>query len=424
MTKHLICALSMLLACGDDDEGVADAPRDDGSAAPLTCAEVDRRAGGVSVGNIDSDVTLSGVIQAPSSRVTHTGGTITIEAGTVFLMPTGSHIKFGFGGAAGSVQMNGTPTEPILFCGTSATPGTYGNIDFGPQLVNSYLRHVRFEDGGDANGPGNPLTNGPSAALRFAGDAQVELTNVVVRNGQGIGINASSLSTSSSALTITEMSGTPLHLRTSGAVNALPSGSYTGNGEDVIEIADVHNGAATIRFRNVGVPFRQVTQRVNFGVENHVVNFDAGVEYQFAPGAFMVVGFGGSAGTLNVNGTAAEPVIFTSGAPVPAAGDWNGLQLGPQTQTGSQIEHAEFRFGGSAPSGDCREGNANLSLSGGADTNLNVTNVRFADSAGFGVCIVNGVQQVNGNPDPEAGIREGNVFDANASGDVSIVRPR
>ena len=285
-------------ACGDDEETSTPPP-------PLTCAEVDRSAAGQELGDIDQDVTLAGILRVPSRRITHTAGTVTVQPGTIFLMAQDAHIKFGFGNATGTVLINGTSTEPVLFCGVTPTPGTYGNIDFGPSLTSdSTLRNVRFEDGGDANGPGNPATNGPDSALRFAGDTEFELTNVVVRNGRGIGINASSFDPASGGLTVTEMSGRPLHLRTANAVNNLPSGSYTGNGEDLIEIANVQNDADDITFADQGVPYLQVTERVNFALDNHVVTFEAGVEYRFAQDAFMVVGFGNSVGTLNVMGTA------------------------------------------------------------------------------------------------------------------------
>ncbi|MEM9862025.1 MAG: hypothetical protein AAF938_10440 [Myxococcota bacterium] len=426
--------LLALVACGDDDSVVFDdrvesdigGEADEGVTAPQTCADVDRSAVGTTLENVSADLTLSGVVNVPAGRITHTGGTLRFEAGTIVLLAPGAHIKFGFGGAVGSVIMAGTEAEPVLFCGTAANPGTYGNLDFGPALLgDSALRNVRFEDGGDADGPGNPLSNGPSSALRFAGETGIELVNVVVRNGQGIGINASSFGAASRELTVSEMTGRPLHLRTANAVNNLPSGSYTGNGEDLIEVAGVQNRAAEITFGARGVPYIQVVERVNFGEEGHVVTFEAGVEYRFSPGAFMVVGFGNSVGTLLVNGTTEAPVIFTSGADAPEPGDWNGLQLGPQIQSTSVINNAEFRFGGQAPDGACREDDANLSFAGANDTDVAVTNVRFADSAGFGVCVIDGRQLVNGETDVTTGLTgSGNVFEGNAAGEVGVARPR
>lgn len=411
--------------CGDDEEP-GETHDDSEPTAPLSCADVDRSASGTELNDITTKATLSGVIRVPSRRITHTGGTVSIDAGTVFLMSQDAHIKFGFGGAVGTIEMNGTPTQPILYCGVTDTPGTYGNIDFGPSLTrDSYLRNVRFEDGGDANGPGNPSTNGPDSALRFAADNDFELTNVVVRNGQGIGINASSFDPTSSGLTISEMSGRPLHLRTANAVTNLPNGFYTGNGEDLIEVATVQNDADDITFADAGIPYLQVVGRVNFARENHTVTFDAGVEYRFSSDAFMVVGFGNSIGTLSVNGELGNPVVFTSGAATPAPGDWDGLQLGPRVQTGSSITHAEFRFGGKAPDGDCREGDANLSFAGVNDTNVSVSNVVFAASAGFGVCVRDGRQTINGDMDAAAGLRgSSNTFTNNAAGDVSVATER
>jgi hypothetical protein len=50
---------------------------------------------------------------------------------------------------------------------------------------------------------------------------------------------------------------------------------------------------------------------------------------------------------LVVKGTATDPVVFTSAATSPAAGDWSELYLGSYLMGGTTIDHATFEYAGS-----------------------------------------------------------------------------
>jgi hypothetical protein len=49
-------------------------------------------------------------------------------------------------------------------------------------------------------------------------------------------------------------------------------------------------------------------------------------------------------GVLVAMGTAAEPIVFTSGAATPAPGDWGGIWL--DTATGSRLDHVVIEYAG------------------------------------------------------------------------------
>ena len=80
---------------------------------------------------------------------------------------------------------------------------------------------------------------------------------------------------------------------------------------------------------------------------------DAGVEVRFVAAAGLVID-----GSLNVNGTAANAVVFQSSA-VPHAGSWDGLRLQGSGQ--ATIDHAAVSY---AVSGVYATGNAVMNLSG------------------------------------------------------------
>ncbi len=81
---------------------------------------------------------------------------------------------------------------------------------------------------------------------------------------------------------------------------------------------------------------------------------DAGVEVRFVAAAGLVID-----GSLNVNGTAANAVVFQSSAPSPTPGSWDGLRLQGSGQ--ATIDHAAVSY---AVSGVYATGNAVMNLSG------------------------------------------------------------
>ncbi|MGH7472059.1 MAG: hypothetical protein ACRENP_29265, partial [Longimicrobiales bacterium] len=118
-----------------------------------------------------------------------------------------------------------------------------------------------------------------------------------------------------------------------------------------------------------------------------------------APGARVTFGTNGNApnnfvGVLNAMGTAARPIVFTSGQAFPAPGDWVGLWL--NTANGSRLDYVEISYAG-APSGiqsnNCRPtgtpDNAALLVGDFSSqyvppSNL-ITNSRITNSAGNGI---------------------------------------
>jgi hypothetical protein len=120
---------------------------------------------------------------------------------------------------------------------------------------------------------------------------------------------------------------------------------------------------------------------------------------QLAPGARVTFGTNGNApnnlvGVLNAVGTAAKPIVFTSGEALPAPGDWIGVWL--NTANGSRLDYVEISYAG-APSGiqssNCKLVNTadNAALLVGSfstqyvpPSNL-ITNSRITNSAGYGI---------------------------------------
>jgi hypothetical protein len=73
-----------------------------------------------------------------------------------------------------------------------------------------------------------------------------------------------------------------------------------------------------------------------FVTSGNTLMIEEGVEMRFNAGLKLTVD-----GTLDVNGSGASPVIFTSNKPVPAMRDWKGIRV----NNSSSIENAIFRYG-------------------------------------------------------------------------------
>jgi hypothetical protein len=275
------------------------------------------------------------------------------------------------------------------------------------------LRFTRLEGGGaignlsDAtiavigNGYGSPNVN------------NLRTDNVTIQGSRGVGVfldaNAA-FTNDSDVLQITGSGGRPIHT-TMMALGSVPiGGSYLGNATDEILIhGPGANVFANMTVQDLGVPVRLPFGSIFVGpappaVAPVTLTLRPGVIFKFPrvggqPGARMTFGTNGSApnnlvGVLNAVGTAAKPIVFTSGEANPAPGDWVGIWL--NTANNSRLDNVEISYAGGATgiqSNNCRpintEDQAALFVGSFSDqyvppSNL-ITNSRITNSAYYGI---------------------------------------
>ncbi|HTT11271.1 MAG TPA: hypothetical protein VMG60_10315 [Burkholderiaceae bacterium] len=288
--------------------------------------------------------------------------------------------------------------------------------------------------GGEYNNPAIAAV-GPGYFVPPA--AVVKVDNVFIQSPQGTGVyldaNAA-FTADSQALTISGATTYPV-LVDMMALGSIPSGSYTGNAIDEINIVGPSaNVFGDLTIHDRGVPVRIQTGGLSVAPSGNsttpvTLTVEPGVTVKFpkanatTPGARVIFGTNGSVsnnlvGVLNAVGTADKPIVFTSGEANPAPGDWVGLWL--DTATGSKLENVEISYAG-APSGivsaNCRPLNTpdNAALIIGdfeaqyvPPSDL-ITNSVVSNSAGFGIDAVWRASTYNG-PD----LTSGNTFLSNA----------
>src|SRR5262249_46287339 len=148
----------------------------------------------------------------------------------------------------------------------------------------------------------------------------------------------------SQLLTITGSGAQPI-LTTMMSLGTVPVGAYTGNTIDEILIFGPNaNVFADMTVQELGVPVRiaygtmAVAPPSGGPVTTVTLTIKPGVTFKFPklpgpqPGARVSFGTNGNppnnlVGVLNAVGTAAKPIVFTSGETSPAPGDWVGLWL-------------------------------------------------------------------------------------------------
>ena len=204
-------------------------------------------------------------------------------------------------------------------------------------------------------GPGYSVT--PAPVLR--------VNNVTIDSPQGGGIYldaSGSFTSDSQALTIQNAPGFALSMVMM-TLGSIPPGSYnaTSNAHpEALVIGPNANVFADLTIHK-HLPVRIQTASLTVhappsgGTAPVTLTVEPGSILRFpkvsanTPGARVYFGSVGNApndlvGALNAQGTAAEPILFTSGEVAPAPGDWAGLYL--LAATGSRLDHVTVEYAG------------------------------------------------------------------------------
>jgi hypothetical protein len=309
--------------------------------------------------------------------------------GTIVARGTASkHIHIGrqmAGAAYGQIRSLGRPLDLA-----------YVDIEGGgaPGNTNDYLTGTLDMQGADAAMPTQPLLKVDHVTIAGSGSNGVSLYD-----GAGFAPGSTELTVSGSA----EF---PIGMW-SRAVDGVPSGHYAGNTHDEIMLYGQGQGesvyeSATIHERGVpylvGHPAAGGTLYVGGNTGFTTLTIEPGVQMRFKKGGVMYVDRGSgpnpAVSALVAAGTSAQPILFTSDAPSPVAGDWLGIWFGDIPSPTDVIDNARIEYAG----GVSVTGSASCPLPGmpapnpdaairifGVPATQFVTNTTIANSAAFGI---------------------------------------
>ncbi len=308
---------------------------------------------------------LTGGVTVPA------GVTLTIEPGAVVEMA-----RFAYLTVQGTLKAQGTAAAPIIFTSAAAQPKPgdwqYVRID-GARSTGSIFDHVRMFYGSPNGGAGGMLS--------LTQGANITVSNSVFAQATAVGVWMDDVTRSTIANCIFAGNG---GYAVEGPVDDL--GQITGNGFGL--------GQAGIHLRGGTVSHDAVWQQPDVPyVVTGGTTVAGGVTVAIKPGAVVEMArfaYLTVQGTLKAQGTAANPITFTSAAAQPKPGDWQYIRVDGPRSTGSIFDHVQMFYG--SPNGGA---GGMLSLTQGA--NITVSNSVFAQATAVGVWMDDGTRATIAN---------------------------
>jgi len=392
-----------------------------------TSVSADTTVGGI----IDADTvwTTAGSPYIVTSNITVKGtdgpdaiSTLTIEPGVIVKFNSYKSLEIGASSVVpGALNAQGSITEPIVFTSSQAnpSPGDWYYVRFSNTAddATSVMTHCVVEYGGYNNG------------AIYLDQASPTLNHVTVRDSKSSGIK---IQTGEPTIeNCTFLSSQNYDLYYTGTVGGSVSGSTINSGIYLLATGNVSFSGNTIAyndsfpikiypdnvgslvssstFNNVGVS--SIIQVTSSGrTISHDATWTAAVPYAIAgdltvkgtdgpdgittltiePGAVVkfsasasmnIGGSSGDPGALIAQGTASEPIVFTSNKTTPAPGDWYYIRFFNTADDGTTaLEHCVVEYGGSGGQGALNIQEASPTL----------RNTIVTDSASYGIRLSTG----------------------------------
>lgn len=295
------------------------------------------------------------------------GSKLVIEPCAEVQIAEGKHIYVAYPGTPGqgSLVAEGRPEKPITIRGLDGArwaslyvhaPGT------------ASLKHVKLSGGGGGDFEHNTTIDAIGDG-ELPADPILGLDHVTIEGSLGTGVwmqGGATFVEGSQELTVTGSGGGesvyPVEIEEH-SMDRLPTGSYKGNAKDEILLRTFGTGIAgsglvtDATLHDRGVPYHVGTSKVdNFtigGAESEPVGrltIEPGVVMKFEPGiALRIQTFTSdkpARAVLRALGTADKPIVFTSAADAPKAGDWRGLWFGGVPEADNELDHVVIEYTG------------------------------------------------------------------------------
>jgi hypothetical protein len=397
MMLRSVCCLTLLAACSNSNP-VTDA----GVDASNSCA-APTGAGTPHVDAIAANETWTAAgsphLVTASIKV-NAGVTLTIEPCATVKLGGSNHIE-----VDGTLVAEGTADKPITFAQNDAQPWGYVNV-YAPGTISLAYATLTGGGGDETNAYGAIEARGDQTA---PAQAILKVRNVTVASSAAYGVSiraGGAFTADSSALVVTGSKKAPLRINPRLATT-VPTGTYTGNGTDAIVVETEAYGDVNVEdvtFHDRGVPYQiggektVGTFKVGGGSALSTLTIDPNVSFRFIKGGVLHVDTGSTSsaatGALVAKGSATQPIVFTSAATPPAAGDWVGLDFGNVPSATDKLDHIEVHYAGADPQANGFHCMPNGTVSTNEDAAISIygqptagmiTNSLFADIAGAGI---------------------------------------
>lgn len=382
LSLTLLLLASLLVACGDDDattadSGVADSGNEDSGAADSGTED----SGSLDAGEcemlpetIDDDMTVGpGCVRVYRTRVTG-DATLTIVAGTRVLMASDGFLHVSPFGDGSALVAIGTASKPIVFTSESSSPlaGDWECVHITGSSSQSEIRHAVFEYGGN---PCSTTGADHEGMLQINSSARA-VSNVTFRNSRTYGVFIQNDGGVREFQDNTFSDNMQAGIRIAAPqLLALGTGLTFEDDNDRIEVDSTFSLDTTGTIRGQSVPFR-ISSGLSFrgGAE---VTLEAGVVFAFTGNSLDVF-----SANIITQGTADKPVVFTSAAATPTAGDWGCITMSSLSGT-PRFDHTRFEYAGNGAG--CTGAERETALDASGSDNTVITNCTFSHIAGSAI---------------------------------------
>ncbi len=390
MRLFMLCAVALLFSCTGGGS-VTDA----GSACPALTGTGTKHGG--------TAITASTTWKAADGP--HTVDAFTIEKDATLTLEPCTEVRVSASAGIsvrGKLVAEGTALTPIRIVADDATK-PFGFVQlFGGSAS---LAYVSLENGGNKDNINGYAVLEARGASFDPRQEVLKVNHVSVKGSEQFGVSlrdGATFTKDSSDLVITgaKLGAIRTWPRLAGNI---PTGSYTGNTLDEIVVMAENDMTEDTTFHERGVPYRLgdlnnvPDLRVGGSTDRATLTIEAGVTVKVTPGGRIVMlkkSVGVATGTIIAVGTAARPIVFTSNAATPAAGDWRGLWF-DAPDTVNKLDFIEVKYAGGpsqANSFHCDEAMAGFSRSEdgavllfGKPASAFITHSKFIASAGDGI---------------------------------------
>lgn len=309
------------------------------------------------------------------------GVNLTINPGTVIKFTADAILEVAYwDDDFAKIIANGTADEPILFTSNSASPtaGDYHGISFYTGARNCEFSYVTFEYAGPSDDyyPAITIEN-----------TSVKFTNCTFKDFKhsAFKLDENAQFTQFTGNTFSSIGKHPIqilpnYVHTIGANNTFNAAANTGI---LISDDEEFNKQGTYTWLNHDAPYI-VEGNLRIGATGSGVNLTiaAGTTLQFMTNAILEIPYwDDSYAVITAEGTADNPIVFTSNSPSPAKGDWWGIDF-RRGCIGSSFDYCEILYAGSSD----YWGAVNLVDEAGSNP-VSFTNSRIAHSGSHGITV-------------------------------------
>ncbi len=363
--------------------------------------------------NTTNVITLSGTVA--HSETWNNGGTpvkfassITVASGATLTITKGVLMRNPDMTVKGTLNVEGTSKEPVIFTGTKEkTDGEWCAISFQSGSSASVIDHAELRYGGGCNtgvigikGSSPTIKNstfshsyGYAIKVPEGGSPEISSNRIIGSGSYGIFYEAIGTQTGEVNIHGNEVEGGPngiyVNITSTGTVTgktlgantitATTEAAFTYAGADIP--GDITANTLSANTANVIVLSGTVAHSETWSNGGSPVKFAGSVTV--ASGATLTITKGvlirnpdmTVKGSLSVEGTSAEPVIFT-GAKEKSNGEWCAIWFSPGSGA-SVIDHAEVRYGGGCNTGAIRA----------VGSSPTIHNSTFSHSYGYAVMV-------------------------------------